>query len=116
MDVPTRKSSEDHQGAAQPRAHKEGGGGALAPPPAPPALAQRPRVRVDDAEVVSTIDDALSAAEAHLASGGGDEIMIAGGAEIYAMALPHATIRLQPEAGEGLLSFLEKREPDWYPG
>ena len=32
------------------------------------------------------------------------------------MALPHATIRLQPEAGEGLLSFLEKREPDWYPG
>jgi len=32
------------------------------------------------------------------------------------MALPHATIRLQPEAEEGLASFLEKREPNWYPG
>ncbi|NKC10901.1 MAG: enoyl-CoA hydratase [Gammaproteobacteria bacterium] len=32
------------------------------------------------------------------------------------MALPHATIRLQHEAGEGLRSFLEKREPSWYPG
>lgn len=32
------------------------------------------------------------------------------------MALPHATIRLQPEAEEGLASFLEKREPQWYPG
>ena len=32
------------------------------------------------------------------------------------MSLPHATIRLQPEAAEGLASFLEKREPNWYPG
>ena len=32
------------------------------------------------------------------------------------MALPHATIRLQDEAEEGLRSFLEKREPKWYPG
>ena len=31
------------------------------------------------------------------------------------MALPHAMKRLTPEADEGLKSFLEKREPAWYP-
>lgn len=36
--------------------------------------------------------------------------------EITAMALPHALKRLSDEAGEGLASFLEKREPAWYPG
>jgi methylglutaconyl-CoA hydratase len=32
------------------------------------------------------------------------------------MALPHATIRMQDEAEEGLQSFLQKREPSWYTG
>ena len=32
------------------------------------------------------------------------------------MSVPHATIRLSDEAGEGLASFLEKRPPNWYPG
>lgn len=32
------------------------------------------------------------------------------------MARPHAMKRLSPEADEGLKSFLERREPDWYPG
>lgn len=36
--------------------------------------------------------------------------------EIEAMALPHGLKRLSPEADEGLASFLEKREPRWYPG
>ncbi|MEM7403753.1 MAG: enoyl-CoA hydratase-related protein [Pseudomonadota bacterium] len=31
------------------------------------------------------------------------------------MSVPHATIRLSDEAGEGLASFLEKRKPKWYP-
>ena len=31
------------------------------------------------------------------------------------MAHPHAMKRLTDEAGEGLASFLEKREPAWYP-
>lgn len=31
------------------------------------------------------------------------------------MSVPHATIRLGDEAGEGLASFLEKRKPNWYP-
>jgi methylglutaconyl-CoA hydratase len=36
--------------------------------------------------------------------------------EIEAMALPHGLKRLSAEADEGLASFLEKREPSWYPG
>lgn len=36
--------------------------------------------------------------------------------ELEAMSLPHALKRLSPEADEGLASFLEKREPSWYPG
>lgn len=36
--------------------------------------------------------------------------------ELEAMALPHALKRLSPEADEGLASFLEKREPSWWPG
>lgn len=32
------------------------------------------------------------------------------------MAHPHAVKRLTAEADEGLKSFLEKRDPDWYPG
>ena len=36
--------------------------------------------------------------------------------EIEAMALPHGLKRLSAEADEGLASFLEKREPAWYPG
>ena len=31
------------------------------------------------------------------------------------MVRPHAAKRLTPEADEGLASFLEKREPNWYP-
>lgn len=37
-------------------------------------------------------------------------------AELVAMARPHAMKRLDEEAEEGLLSFLEKRKPHWYPG
>lgn len=36
--------------------------------------------------------------------------------EIEAMVLPHGLKRLSAEADEGLASFLEKREPGWYPG
>ena len=36
--------------------------------------------------------------------------------EIEAMALPHGLKRLSAEADEGLASFLEKREPSWWPG
>lgn len=36
--------------------------------------------------------------------------------EIEAMALPHGLKRLSPEADEGLASFLEKRDPSWWPG
>ncbi len=36
--------------------------------------------------------------------------------EIEEMVRPHARKRLSEEAGEGLASFLEKREPRWYPG
>ena len=32
------------------------------------------------------------------------------------MARPHGMKRLDAEADEGLASFLERREPDWYPG
>lgn len=32
------------------------------------------------------------------------------------MALPHGLKRLSAEADEGLASFLEKRDPSWYPG
>ncbi len=35
--------------------------------------------------------------------------------EIADMARPHGLKRLSAEADEGLRSFLEKREPDWYP-
>jgi methylglutaconyl-CoA hydratase len=37
------------------------------------------------------------------------------GLEKAEMALPHAMKRLTAEADEGLKSFLEKREPNWYP-
>ncbi len=36
--------------------------------------------------------------------------------ELLEMARPHGLKRLSDEAGEGLASFLEKREPAWYPG
>ena len=36
--------------------------------------------------------------------------------ELLEMARPHGLKRLSDEAGEGLASFLEKREPSWYPG
>lgn len=36
--------------------------------------------------------------------------------EMEEMVRPHAAKRLTPEADEGLASFLEKRDPDWYPG
>jgi len=36
--------------------------------------------------------------------------------ELLEMARPHGLKRLSDEAGEGLASFLEKREPVWYPG
>ncbi len=36
--------------------------------------------------------------------------------ELTEMARPHGLKRLSDEAGEGLASFLEKREPAWYPG
>ena len=36
--------------------------------------------------------------------------------EIEAMALPHGIKRLSAEADEGLASFLEKRDPSWWPG
>ncbi|MDF1721862.1 MAG: enoyl-CoA hydratase-related protein [Minwuia sp.] len=35
--------------------------------------------------------------------------------EMEEMVRPHAAKRLTPEADEGLASFLEKRDPDWYP-
>ncbi len=35
--------------------------------------------------------------------------------ELLEMARPHGLKRLSDEAGEGLASFLEKREPAWYP-
>lgn len=35
--------------------------------------------------------------------------------EMEEMVRPHAAKRLTPEADEGLASFLEKREPNWYP-
>lgn len=35
--------------------------------------------------------------------------------ERHDMAVPHAMKRLTDEAAEGLASFLEKREPAWYP-
>jgi methylglutaconyl-CoA hydratase len=37
-------------------------------------------------------------------------------AEKAEMAGPHGMKRLSDEAAEGLASFLEKREPSWYPG
>jgi methylglutaconyl-CoA hydratase len=36
--------------------------------------------------------------------------------ELAELARPHGLKRLDDEAGEGLQSFLEKREPSWYPG
>jgi methylglutaconyl-CoA hydratase len=36
--------------------------------------------------------------------------------ELAEMARPHGMKRLSDEADEGLRSFLEKREPSWYPG
>jgi methylglutaconyl-CoA hydratase len=36
--------------------------------------------------------------------------------ELTEMSRPHALKRLSDEAAEGLASFLEKREPAWYPG
>ena len=36
--------------------------------------------------------------------------------EMEEMVRPHAAKRLTPEADEGLASFLEKRDPYWYPG
>jgi methylglutaconyl-CoA hydratase len=36
--------------------------------------------------------------------------------ELLEMARPHGLKRLSDEAAEGLASFLEKREPAWYPG
>lgn len=36
--------------------------------------------------------------------------------ELTEMARPHGLKRLSDEAAEGLASFLEKREPAWYPG
>jgi methylglutaconyl-CoA hydratase len=36
--------------------------------------------------------------------------------ELTEMARPHGLKRLSAEAAEGLASFLEKREPAWYPG
>ena len=36
--------------------------------------------------------------------------------ELAEMARPHGQKRLSNEADEGLKSFLEKREPSWYPG
>ena len=36
--------------------------------------------------------------------------------ELTEMARPHGLKRLSDEAAEGLASFLEKREPSWYPG
>ena len=36
--------------------------------------------------------------------------------ELTEMARPHGLKRLSDEAAEGLASFLEKREPVWYPG
>ena len=36
--------------------------------------------------------------------------------ELAELARPHGLKRLGDEAGEGLASFLEKREPSWYPG
>jgi methylglutaconyl-CoA hydratase len=36
--------------------------------------------------------------------------------ELAGLARPHGLKRLDDEAGEGLQSFLEKREPSWYPG
>ncbi len=37
-------------------------------------------------------------------------------AQRAAMARPHALKRMSAEAGEGLASFREKRDPAWYPG
>jgi dihydrofolate reductase len=43
-----------------------------------------------DAQVVHTFDEALAAAEAYANATGGDEIMILGGADVFAQLLPHA--------------------------
>lgn len=41
-------------------------------------------------QVVSTLDEALELAEAQLDISGGEEVIVMGGAEIYALALPRA--------------------------
>ena len=47
-------------------------------------LSRDPRRSYEGADVVTTLDDALSLA------GDDDEVFVAGGAEIYRLALPHA--------------------------
>ncbi len=70
----------------------------------------------DDATVCRTVDDALAAATAVARTDGADEIMVIGGARIYAAVLPWADrIYLTEIAAdsEGDVRFPELRPRDW---
>lgn len=54
-------------------------------------VSRQPQLQLQGAQVVATLQQALKLATAAAASTDGNEIMVIGGAEIYALALPLAT-------------------------
>lgn len=54
-------------------------------------ISRQPGYQADGARVVTTLDDALAIAEAVVHIEGGEEVMVIGGAQIYAEALPRVT-------------------------
>lgn len=53
-------------------------------------ITRDPNYQAEGCQVVHSLDDAISLAQAQVAAGGGDEVIVMGGAEIYAQALPLA--------------------------
>ena len=79
-------------------------------------LTRDPRFRADGAELVHSWDEALSAGAASAREMGADEIIVAGGAEIYRLALP-AVQRLRltrvHAAPEGDVLFPDLKETEF---